>query len=70
VSVTQVIGLLRRVQSEFREMPGLCLTPQQAERLWSIDSSTCERLMSTLARARILRRRDDGSFILAGGGSR
>ncbi len=70
MSVRQVIELLRRVRGEFREMPGLCLTPKQAERLWSMDSSTCERLMSVLVHARVLRRRRDGSYVLAETSSR
>jgi hypothetical protein len=33
--------LLRRVEGEYREMPGLCVTARQAERLWGLDSTTC-----------------------------
>lgn len=33
---------MRRIQSEFVEMPGLHLTKVQAHRLWSLDSRLCD----------------------------
>ena len=30
-----------RIRSDFEEMPGLCVTLTQAQRLWSLDESTC-----------------------------
>jgi len=56
--------LVRRVRSEFLEMPGLCLTFDQAQRLWSLESRTCEALFSSLIDSRFLRRTDDGLFVL------
>jgi len=40
--------LLRRVQSEYLEMPGLCLTFDQACRLWALDRPTCSRVLQDL----------------------
>ena len=40
-----------RVRAEFREMPGLRLTLPQASRLFSINSVTCERILTGLVRA-------------------
>lgn len=40
--------LVRRVQSEYLEMPGLCLTFDQACRLWALDSLTCSRVLRDL----------------------
>ncbi len=40
--------LMRRVQSEYLEMPGLCLTFAQACRLWALDSQTCSRVLQDL----------------------
>ena len=34
--------VLRRVQGEFLEMPGLRLTQAQARRLWGLEASACE----------------------------
>jgi hypothetical protein len=59
--------LLRRIEAEFREMPGLNLTLSQAARLFSLDLLECERALQTLVhrgRLRLAHR----SFALAGDG--
>ena len=40
--------LVRRVQQEFVEMPGLRLTPQQASRLWGLEGDTCRAVIEVL----------------------
>ena len=35
--------IARRVREEFREMPGLRLTPAQATRLWGLEQPTCHQ---------------------------
>ena len=57
--------LLAIVRGEYLEMPGLRLTRHQAERLWSIDAGTCERLLTTLEQAKFLRRTRGGDYVLA-----
>jgi len=57
-------GLAHRVRAEYLEMPGLCLTLEQAQRLWSVDRRTCEALLRLLADARFLRRTERGLFVL------
>lgn len=57
--------LMRRVQAEYLEMPGLRLSPAQAQRLWGLDRSTCEQLLRVLADGHFLSRTNDGSFVLA-----
>ena len=52
-----------RVEGEYREMPGLCLTLPQAARLWGWDQSTCERVMATLIERRVLKRTLNGTYI-------
>jgi hypothetical protein len=47
--------LIERVRSEFIEMPGLCLTPAQAARLWGMDHASCLQVISTLVRSAFLR---------------
>ena len=47
--------VLVRIRSEYREMPGLCLTLIQARRLWALDESTCSRLLSNLVSEGYLR---------------
>ena len=45
---------LRRICSEYIEMPGLRLTLKQAQRLWGLDEETCESSLSFLVDARFL----------------
>ena len=56
--------LVRRIRAEFLEMPGMCLTIEQAQRLWSLESRTCEALLKSLIDSRFLRRTDRGLFVL------
>ena len=57
-------GLIRRVRAEFLEMPGLCLTIDQARRLWGLELRTCEALLQSLIDSRFLRRNDRGLFVM------
>ncbi|MGE0041167.1 MAG: hypothetical protein AB7H88_05175 [Vicinamibacterales bacterium] len=41
-------ALVRRAQAEYLEMPGLCLTFDQACRLWALDGETCSRVLEHL----------------------
>ena len=56
-------ALFRRIQGEFLEMPGLCLTQLQACRLWGLDRETCSQLLSRLVDAKFLARTRDGAFV-------
>jgi hypothetical protein len=55
--------LLRRVESEYREMPGLSLTVPQAARLWGLDSATCAVVLTTLLERQVLRRTAIGTYL-------
>lgn len=57
--------VLRRVQGEFLEMPGLRLTAPQARRLWNLDQQSCESLLGALVEARFLFKTRDGAFMRA-----
>jgi hypothetical protein len=57
--------VLRRVQGEFLEMPGLRLTEAQAQRLWGLDAASCSALLGAMVDARFLFRTRDGAFIRA-----
>jgi hypothetical protein len=56
---------LSLIQAEYREMPGLCLTRQQAARLWSIDPQACKVLLDTLVGMRFLRLTRTGAYVRA-----
>jgi hypothetical protein len=55
--------VLRRVQGEFLEMPGLRLTTPQARRLWGLDAAQCDALLGALVEANFLFRTRDGAFM-------
>jgi hypothetical protein len=57
-------GVVRRIRAEFLEMPGLCLTIEQAQRLWQLEPRTCAALLTSLIDSRFLRRTDRGLFVL------
>ena len=61
--------VVRRVQGEFLEMPGLRLTPQQARRLWRLDETACDAVLGALVKARFLARTRDGAFVRHDGNS-
>jgi DNA-binding IclR family transcriptional regulator len=66
----RIDDVLQRIQGEFVEMPGLRLTPAQAQRLWGLDRSKCEELLKVLVNANFLSQTRDGSFIRTDGGPR
>ena len=55
--------VLRRVQGEFLEMPGLRLTSPQARRLWGLEAATCDALLGALVDANFLFKTRDGAFM-------
>ncbi len=55
--------LLRRIRNEFLEMPGLCLTLEQATRLWNLDPQTSQMALHMLQQEGFLARTGDGRFI-------
>jgi len=57
--------LVRRVQGEFLEMPGLRLTATQASRLWDVDRQTSEEILNVLTQAGFLFRNREGAYVRA-----
>ena len=60
-----VSPIIRRIQGEFNEMPGLKLTEAQARRLWGLDGNTCRLVLWTLLERRFLRRTESGMYMRA-----
>ena len=56
LSIVNTDYMLRRIRSEYLEMPGLRLTRRQAQRLWGLDESTCAQLVDSLTETKFLRR--------------
>lgn len=63
MSANAIREALLRVEGEYREMPGLCLTLPQAARLWGLDRGTCELVLTSLIARRILKRAANGLYI-------
>ena len=60
-----IATLLRRIQREYQEMPGLRLTQAQAQRLWDVDRTTCHAVLATLTERGFLRLTPGGTYIRA-----
>jgi hypothetical protein len=55
-------ALMRRVRGEYREMPGMRLTVDQAMRLWMLDRKTCTGVLDSLVEARFLEQDGSGRY--------
>jgi len=58
-------NVVRRIRGEFREMPGLRLTPAQAMRLWGLEREMCARVIEGLVDTAFLRWTRGGTIALA-----
>jgi hypothetical protein len=54
-----------RVRGEYREMPGLSLTPDQAARLWGMERQACQTVLEALVGSGFLRRTSGGGYVRA-----
>lgn len=59
----RISTLLLRIESEYREMPGLNLSEAQARRLWDLDGDTCRLVLTTLLERRFLRCTASGTYV-------
>ena len=59
-------SVVRRVRSEFLEMPGLRLTFAQAMRLWGLSEQDCQRVIDTLVGSCFLQRTETGEVVRTG----
>lgn len=46
----------RLIRAEYQEIPGLCLTKRQAQRLWSLDPDFCTEVLDEMVAEHFLRR--------------
>jgi hypothetical protein len=56
-----------RIRAEFLEMPGLRLTPRQAQRLMGLGTESCSRSLASLVSVGFLARTRDGVYALRDG---
>jgi hypothetical protein len=57
--------MVRRVRTEFLEMPGLRLTFAQAMRLWGLSEADCHRVLDVLIGMCFLQRTANGEVVRA-----
>ena len=60
--------MIRRISSEYLEMPGLRLTTEQAQRLWGLDRQSCSEILTELVATSFLTRTADGRYARASEG--
>jgi hypothetical protein len=53
-----------RIRAEYLEMPALCLTRPQVQRLWSLDPTVCDTLLTVLVDTHVLAQTDRGAYVL------
>jgi hypothetical protein len=52
---THVTDWLQLIRAEYLEVPGLCLTKAQVQRLWGLEPVTSEALLAALVEGKFLR---------------
>ena len=57
--------LMKQVEAEYAEMPGLSVTLPQAQRLWAVDQPTCEEVFRQLVSSGVLRMTTKARFVRA-----
>lgn len=62
---TTLADWLHLIRAEYLEIPGLHLTKKQAERLWGLDSITCDAVLDALVDVKFLRRTPHGGYARA-----
>jgi hypothetical protein len=51
----RIVDLVGLIRSEYDEMPGLCLTRAQVQRLWLLEPTSCDYVLRALVDAGYLR---------------
>ena len=62
---TTIADWLQLIRAEYLEIPGLCLTKPEAQRLWGLEAVTCEALLDALIDVRFLRCTRLGAYVRA-----
>ena len=58
----RIRDLLSIVRGEFCEMPGLQLTKPQIQKMWGIESATCDALVDELVNQHFLKLTQRGAY--------
>ena len=60
-----IADVVERIRAEYIQMPGLCLTKPQMQRLWGLEGIVCAAVVDALVAARVLRETEDGMYVSA-----
>jgi hypothetical protein len=52
---TKLGDVVRLIRAEYKEMPGLCLTRAQVQRLWMLEPAACDHALRALVDTGYLR---------------
>ena len=67
VTTTHSVDFWRElIHAEYAEMPGLHLTKPQVRRLWGLDETTADVVLSVLEDEKFLRRNSDDIYVRVG----
>lgn len=58
-------NVLTRLRAEYLEMPGLCLTAKQVQRLCGIERMMCQLALDALVDSKFLSLKSDGTYARA-----
>jgi hypothetical protein len=56
---------LQLIRGEYLEIPNLCLTKPEVERLWGLDPDTAEAILAALLDIKFLRRTRHDAYVRA-----
>jgi hypothetical protein len=62
---THIADMLRLIRAKYLEVPGLCLTEPQVQRLLGLDQLTSEALLSVLVDVKFLKRTRQDAYVRA-----
>ena len=62
MNVPVAAHILQRIKSEYIEMPGLALRPEQVQRLCGVDGESCQTVLEALVETGFLSKRSDGAY--------
>ena len=62
MSVPPSERLLQRIRAEYLEMPGLCMTPEQMQRLCGVEPTLCRLVLDSLVDAKFLCLKSNGTY--------
>jgi hypothetical protein len=62
MSVPPSERLLERIRAEYPEMPGLCLTSEQVQRLCGVERTICQLVLDSLVDAKFLCLKANGAY--------